>query len=112
YLRGPEAMAEGHQDHGRIPMTIAVTLRRRDQLLDFGRRQVFALAVIGIRPAASRNCSLFAGWCHQGEVRFRLHLSTAAADYFSHNMPNASSKQGERRGALRANAQRLDQADQ
>jgi hypothetical protein len=32
-------MAEGHQDHGRIPMTMALTLRRRDQLLDFGRRE-------------------------------------------------------------------------
>jgi hypothetical protein len=42
-VRG-QAMPEGNQDHGRVPMTMAVTLRRRDQLLDFGRRQIFALA--------------------------------------------------------------------
>jgi hypothetical protein len=78
-------------------MTIAVALGRRDQLLGFGRREVFALAVVGIRPAASRNCSLFAGWHDQGEVRFRQHLPTPSADNFSHKreMRAVSKKKGE-----------------
>ena len=50
-LRGPEAVPEGDQDHGRIPMTIAVTFGGPDQLLDFGRRQIFTGAQRGVSRA-------------------------------------------------------------
>ena len=77
-------MPEGDQDHSRIPMTVTIALSGLDQLFDLARRQVFALAVICVRSAPSRYCSLFAGWQDQSELRLRLHLPTPSIADCSH----------------------------
>ena len=41
-LRGPEAVPKGGQDQGRVPVPVATLARLLDELLDFGRRQIFA----------------------------------------------------------------------
>ncbi len=36
YLGSPEAVAVGDQDHGRVPVAVAITFGGLDQLLDLG----------------------------------------------------------------------------
>jgi hypothetical protein len=53
----PQPMAEGDQDHGRVPVTVAIVLRGLDQGLDLARREMLAGAKLGIRSPGRRNCS-------------------------------------------------------
>jgi hypothetical protein len=56
---GHEPLAEGQQDHGRVP----IARRRLDQPLDLGLGQVLTGTVLGVPPAMRRvNCRNFAGW--------------------------------------------------
>ena len=55
---------EPRQDHGRVPMPVAIGLGRLDQLLDLGLGQMLPLAVVGVGSATRSNCSLFAVWPH------------------------------------------------
>ena len=36
YLRSPEAMPVGDEDHGGVPVAVSITFRGFDQLLDLG----------------------------------------------------------------------------
>ena len=55
-------MPEGQQDHGRVPMAMAVVPGSLHEPLDLTLGQVLTLAVMGVRQAASANCSLYRGW--------------------------------------------------
>ena len=60
-LRDPQRVAEGHEDHGRVAVTVApvvVTPRGFHQLLDLALGQVLAGANVGIRSALRRNCPI------------------------------------------------------
>ncbi len=56
-LGSPQTVPIGYQDHGRVPMTVAIGLGRLDQLLDLGLGQVLPLAIGGVGSAS--DCSLF-----------------------------------------------------
>src|SRR6516225_1620941 len=57
-----EAMPEGKQDHGRVPVAMAVVPGSLHKPFDLTLRQVLTLAVMGVGQAASANCSLYRGW--------------------------------------------------
>jgi hypothetical protein len=56
-LGRPEPVPKGDQDHGRIPMTVAVSLRGLDQGVDLAGCQVLAGPKLGVRSPCWRNCS-------------------------------------------------------
>jgi len=58
-----EAMPEGKQDHGRVPVAMAVVPGSLHKPFDLTLRQVLTLAVMGVGQAASANCSLYRAWC-------------------------------------------------
>jgi hypothetical protein len=62
-FRRPQPMAEGKQDHGSVPMTVAIVASRLHQSLNFALGEVFAGAIVGVRQPPSRNWSLLDGWC-------------------------------------------------
>src|SRR5580704_4148701 len=66
----PEAMPVGEQNHGRVPMPIAVGLRRLDQRLDLAGGQVLAGAKLGVWTPGRHNCSIYFGWRDQPQRRF------------------------------------------
>jgi hypothetical protein len=47
-LAGPQAVSEGNQDQGSVPVAVPPLSRLLDQLFDLGRRQVFAGPQLGI----------------------------------------------------------------
>ena len=65
-------MAERHEQHRRIAMSVTVTLCGLDQLLDLAWRQVLALAILAVGQSRRDNCSVYRFWPHQLEVRFHL----------------------------------------
>ena len=66
-LGRPEAVAEGNQDHGRVPEPMAIGPGRLDQDFDLVRRQVFPGLKHGVRTPGRRDCF---GWRSQLEIRF------------------------------------------
>jgi hypothetical protein len=48
-LRRPKPMPEGQQDHGRVPVTVAIRLGGLDQGLDLPGRQVLPGSKLGVR---------------------------------------------------------------
>ena len=68
-LGRPETMPEGDDDHGRVPMAIAVGLGGLDQRFDLARRQVLAGAKLGVWSQCRRNCSENFSWRDQLEYR-------------------------------------------
>jgi hypothetical protein len=70
-LGRPKPMPEGQQDHGRVPVTVAVRLGGLDQGLDLPGRQVLPGTKFGVGASGRRNCSIYFGWCDQPEVRLR-----------------------------------------
>jgi len=66
-LGRPEAVAEGQEDHGCVP----VARGRLDQPLDLARGEVLPGPVLSVRTAPRHaNCRIFAGWRDQFQVRF------------------------------------------
>ena len=61
-FRGSETMPEGKQDHGRVPVAMAVVPGSLHKPFDLTLRQVFPLAVVRVGQATSANCSLYRGW--------------------------------------------------
>src|ERR1700674_3024251 len=94
----PQAVAEGHQDHGGVPMALAVALDRCHQLLDLGRSEVFAGPQIGIFAPKRRNCPIYGGWRHELEMRFchancpLIHSYCRINDHFSDSMQSKLSR--------------------
>ncbi len=68
-LGRPEPVAERHQDHGGVPVTVAVCLRSLDQGVDLAGREVLAGAKLGVRSPRRRNCSENFSWRGQLECR-------------------------------------------
>jgi hypothetical protein len=52
-----EPVTEGEQDHGRVPMAIAIGLGGFGQSIDLAGRQVFWRAKLNVRSPCRRNCS-------------------------------------------------------
>src|SRR6516162_11394558 len=57
-----EAMPVGEQDHGRVPVAMAVAAGSLHKPFDLTLRQVLTLAVVRVGQATSANCSLYRGW--------------------------------------------------
>jgi hypothetical protein len=71
-LDSAQAVAIGHHDQADIPQTPAAVFGRLGQLLDLGRRQVFAAAQVGIgRPAghSGLNLPVYVTWLDQFKMR-------------------------------------------
>src|SRR3974390_2905365 len=78
FLRA-QAVAVGHDDEAGVPLSPAPVLGRFDQLLDLGRRQIFAAAQIGIglpdrhdpriNDLVRDNLAVFVTWLDQFQVR-------------------------------------------
>jgi hypothetical protein len=68
-LRRPKPMPERKQDHGRVPVTVAVRLGGLDQGLDLPGRQVLPGPKLGVGASRRRDCSIYFGWGNQLEVR-------------------------------------------
>src|SRR5271170_5224088 len=61
-LGGSQPMPEGQQDHGGVPLTMAIVASRLHQALDFALGEVFAGSIIGVPQPASCHCSVLDGW--------------------------------------------------
>ena len=72
-------MTVGHQDHGGIALAVAIAFRRLDQRRHLGRREVLPAPEFGVWPADEGNCSVFARWWHQLQVRFRAHFRASVS---------------------------------
>src|SRR3974390_3303256 len=57
-----EAMPVGEQDHGRVPVAMAVAAGSLHKPFDLTVGQVLPLAVMHVGQATSANCSLYSGW--------------------------------------------------
>ena len=69
-------MPVADQDHGRVPVAVAIALRRAHELFHLRFREVLARAQLRIWAPLWHNCSFFGGWGDQLEVRFS-HLCRA-----------------------------------
>src|ERR1039458_750156 len=69
-LRSPQPMPVSHEDHGGVPVTVAIVPRGLDQLFDLALGQVLSAAKLAVRLPPRGNCSFFDGWRHQLQVRF------------------------------------------
>src|SRR6516165_9533890 len=78
-LAGPEAVAEGNEDHGLVPMGPAVAFAPLDQPLDLGLGEVLAGADIGVLGSARCDFPYFSGRpCNfQGWIRHWFQCSVA-----------------------------------
>src|SRR5450759_423325 len=70
-------MPVSHEDHGGVPVTVAIVLRGLDELFDLALGQVLSAAKLTVWPAPRGDCSFFGGWRHQLQVRFDHRLSPA-----------------------------------
>jgi hypothetical protein len=70
-LGGAQPVPEGHEDQGRVPVTVAVGLGGLDQGLDLAGRQVLPGPKFGVGTSGRRNCSIYFCWRDQPEVRLR-----------------------------------------
>ena len=65
-LGRPQAVAEGDEDHGGIPVTPAIGPGGIDQLIDLGAGQVLPRPIGRVRLSPRHSdCSIYSGWCHQ-----------------------------------------------
>src|SRR6476659_9964658 len=75
-LRRSQAVPEGQQDHGRIPMSVPVPARRLHQPFDLFLGQVLPGSVVLVREATRANCSLYSGW--RPNARWCFHWRNSA----------------------------------
>jgi hypothetical protein len=73
-LGGTQPVPEGHQDHGRVPVTVPVGLGRLDQGLDLAGRQVLPGPKLRVRTPDRSNCSIYFSWRDQLEVKITNSL--------------------------------------
>jgi transposase-like protein len=50
-LRSPQPMPVSHEEHGRIPVAVAIVLRSLDELFDLAFGQVLSAAKLAVWPA-------------------------------------------------------------
>jgi hypothetical protein len=62
-FRCSQPVPEGQQDHGSVPMIMAIVASRLHQPLNFALGEVFAGAIVGVQQTTLCNCSLLDGWC-------------------------------------------------
>src|SRR5262245_11042359 len=65
-----EAMPEGHQDHGLVPVRPAIALTALDEPLDLAFGQVLAGAHIGVLGPARRDFPFYGGWRYDSQDWF------------------------------------------
>src|SRR5262245_28073535 len=84
-LRGSQAVPEGQQDHGRIPMPVH-TARRLHQPLDLFLGEVLPGSILVVREPNRANCSLYSGWRPNAGWCFHWRNSTklASTDTITH----------------------------
>jgi hypothetical protein len=87
-LGDPEAVAVGHEDHGGVPVAVAVALGRVHELLDLGLRQIFPSANVAVGASLGRNCSFYGSWRDQLQVPFRHVFGPPHLMYWSYNAPS------------------------
>jgi hypothetical protein len=51
-------MPEGQQDHGGVPMSVAIVASRLHQALNLALGEIFTSPVVGVWQPTSGNCSL------------------------------------------------------
>src|SRR5262249_26896613 len=61
-FRRLQAMPEGQQDHGHIPMSVSITASSLHQPLDLFLGEVLAGSIMPIWAATTPNCSLYSAW--------------------------------------------------
>jgi len=64
-LGSAQSVPENQEDHGGVPLPVAVGLGRLDQGLDLSGRQVLPGAEFGVRAPCRRDCSIYFGWRDQ-----------------------------------------------
>src|SRR5262249_32008413 len=57
-----QAMPEGQQDHGRIPMPVSITAGSLNKPLDLFLGEILSGSIMPIWAATAPNCSLYSGW--------------------------------------------------
>src|SRR5450759_3940472 len=67
-LRSSQAMPISHQDHGGVPVTVAIVLRGFDQLSNLSLGQVLTAAKLAVRLPSRGTCSFFSGLRDQLQV--------------------------------------------
>src|SRR5450759_4105339 len=84
-------MPVSREDHGGVPVTVAIVLRGLDELFDLALGQVLSAAKLAVWPAPRGNCSFFGGWRDQLQVRFGHGFRLLAINYCSYNTYYTSS---------------------
>jgi hypothetical protein len=63
-------MPVSHEEHGRIPVAVAIVLCGLGELFDLALGQVLSAAKLAVWPAPRGDCSVFGGRREQLQVRF------------------------------------------
>src|SRR5262252_4170579 len=92
-LDGPQAVPESNQDQRSVPVAVAPQLRSGDQLLDLGRRQVFAGTHLGIRFSC-RYFPINDVWLDQPQVRHHQHFPLHPDSNLPDNALSSESRTG------------------
>src|ERR1035437_2171075 len=87
-------MPVSHEDHGGVPVTVAIVLRGLDQLFNLSLGQVLSAAQLAVRLPPRGNCSFFGGWRDQLQVRFGHGFRLLAIFNCSYNTHFTSSVRG------------------
>jgi hypothetical protein len=89
----PQPVPVGNQDHGRVPVAMAVALHGIDQCLDLVGREVFAGPQVGVGTAPRHNCPIYDGCPHYLQVRFSHENFPLQSNNCQNNTRNTDSKQ-------------------
>src|ERR1035437_3449512 len=84
-------MPVSHEDHGGVPVTVAIVLRGLDQLFNLSLGQVLSAAQFAVRLPPRGNCSFFGGWRDQLQVCFGHGFGLLAIKDCSYNTHFTSS---------------------
>src|SRR5450759_5049163 len=87
-------MPVSHEDHGGVPVTVAIVLRGLDELFDLALGQVLSAAKLTVWPAPRGDCSFFGGWRDQLQVRFGHGFLPSLIGDCSYNTHFTSSVRG------------------
>src|SRR6516162_7557374 len=80
-----ETMPESKQDHGRVPVAMAVAAGSLHEPFDLTLGQVLTLAVMRVGKATAANCSLYRGWWLGLMGRIHWDNSPVSMALCSHN---------------------------
>ena len=90
-LTGTQPVPKRNQDHGRVPVAVAVVLSCRNQLLDFALGQMLTRPELAVRAPYRHDCPYFFGWGDQMKVRFAHVFRLFAQVHCPHSRKNTDS---------------------